>query len=283
MNSLPDNTGVGYKACHFDAVRTDAGSVGWLEVHPENYMIAGGTRLTQLDRLREDFALSLHGVGMSLGSAEGIDARHLQRLRSLQDRYQPASVSEHLAWSHWNGHFFNDLLPLPYTHESLQLTATNIQRVQEALGRSILVENPSLYLSFAGNDFSEAEFFNELVRQTGCGILFDVNNLYVSSHNLHRDPHAYLAQLNLAAIGEIHLAGHSVEDLGNGEELLIDDHGSEVTDKVWHLYQSLVRRMDRPVATLIEWDTAPPAFDVLVEEVRKTDRYRQLALNEAAA
>lgn len=268
-NALPDNVGIGFKPKHLQAILDDVSPPTWLEVHPENYMGDGGLPHRQLEQLRQDFPISMHGVGMSLGSASGIDNEHLQRLATLVDQYQPAVISEHLAWSHWNSVFFNDLLPLPYTEETLLVLERNIQQVQEAIGRTILIENPSLYVGFDHNEMTEPQLLNELSRRTGCGLLCDVNNIYVSCANLDLSAEEYLAELDLNKIGEIHLAGHSVETFEDGSELRIDDHGSTVIDEVWGLYRSLLDKSKRPIATLIEWDTDVPDYNVLIQEARK--------------
>lgn len=268
-NALPDNLGVGFKPKHLQEIQEDTTPPTWLEVHPENYMGDGGLPHRQLELLRQDFPISMHGVGMSLGSASGIDNKHLQRLAELVDRYQPAVISEHLAWSHWNSIFFNDLLPLPYIEETLLVLERNIQQVQEAIGRTILIENPSLYVGFGHNEMTEPQLLNELGRRTGCGLLCDVNNIYVSCANLDLDAEEYLAELDLNRIGEIHLAGHSLETSKDGSELRIDDHGSTVIDEVWNLYRSLLDRSKRPIATLVEWDTDVPEYQTLMQEAQK--------------
>ena len=273
MQKLPATLGVGFKPRHLDAIAADPDRPGWLEIHPENYMGDGGLPHQQLQRLRENFPISMHGVGMSLGSVDGINPDHLQRLVNLVQRYEPAVVSEHLAWSHWNSVFLNDLLPLPYTRETLNTLAHNIHQVQEALGRTILIENPSLYLAFDHNEMTEPELLNELAKRTDCGLLCDLNNIYVSCKNLGQDPHTYLAQLDLSRIGELHLAGHSLESFKDGSELRIDDHGSPVVDEVWHLYAGLLKQVQRPLPTLIEWDTDVPDYEVLMGEV---DKARQI-------
>lgn len=278
--NLPKSAGVGFKPKHISEVLSNPLDVSWLEIHPENYMGAGGMPHHNLRSIREELPISMHGVGMSLGAADGVDDGHLDRLVELVDRYQPAQVSEHLAWSHWNQIFLNDLLPLPYTQESLTLVARNIERVQERLKRPILVENPSLYLQFDGQEFSEAEFLNRLVEQTGCGLLFDVNNLYVCANNLKFDAHAYLDELHIEHIGEVHLAGHSSETLADGSELLIDDHGSVVRNEVWSLYQSLVQRLGQMPPTLIEWDTDTPDFTQMNQQAALANQQAEEALNK---
>lgn len=276
---LPKSAGIGFKPKHLDQLLSGPSQVSWLEVHPENYMGEGGIPHQNLELIRKELPLSMHGVGMSLGSADGVDNTHLKRLTKLVERYQPAQVSEHLAWSHWNQIFLNDLLPMPYTQESLTTVATNIARVQDSLKRPILVENPSLYLGFRENEFSEADFFNRLVEQTGCGLLFDVNNLYVCANNLKFNAQEYLDELRIEHIGEVHLAGHSSETLADGSKLLIDDHGSVVDNEVWSLYQSLVRRLGDVPPTLIEWDTDTPGFAQMDQQAGLANQFAVDALD----
>jgi uncharacterized protein (UPF0276 family) len=245
-------------------------AVAWLEVHAENYM-GGGPAVRALETVRRDYPVSLHAVGLSLGSAEGLDARHLDRLRSLADRLQPALVSEHLSWSVAGGRYLDHLLPLPYTEESLALFAGHVVKVQEALGRRVLVENPSSYLRFVHSTIPEPEFLAAVIHRTGCGLLLDVNNVYVTCHNLGLDPVAYLEALPAGAVGEIHLAGHARNDAG-GVTVLIDDHGSRVADPVWSLYARALARFG-PAPTLVEWDTDLPALDVLLDEARRAERF----------
>lgn len=263
------DAGIGLRGPHVDEVQATRPCVGWLEVHAENYM-AGGPAVRALERVRADYPLALHGVGLSLGGADDLDARHLDRLCRLVDRLQPVLVSEHLSWSVVGGAYLNHLLPLPYTEESLAVVGAHVARAQEALGRRILVENPASYLRFRHSTIAEPDFLNALARTTGCGLLCDVNNVQVSAHNLGFDPVAYLEILNPAAVGEIHLAGHSVND-ADGRTVLIDDHGSRVAPAVWRLYAHTVTRVgDRP--TLIEWDTNLPTLDVLLDEARHAER-----------
>lgn len=276
---LPNSAGIGFKPKHLADLLLQKSEVSWLEVHPENYMGDGGLPHQDLLAVSEAFPLSMHGVGMSLGSADGVNDEHLERLTKLVDTYQPARVSEHLAWSHWNQVFLNDLLPMPYTRESLNLVAENLGRVQDRLKRTILVENPSLYLSFRGDEFSEAEFLNELCKTTGCGLLFDVNNLYVSANNTGFDAQQYLKELNIKNIAEVHLAGHSIESLPNESKLLIDDHGSPVRQEVWSLYQSLVFNLGEMPPTLIEWDTDTPDFEQMDLEAGLANQYAANALS----
>lgn len=274
--ALPTDVGVGFKPKHLQAIVEDSSAPSWFEVHPENYMGDGGLPHRQLESIRQNHAISMHGVGMSLGSSAGIDQDHLQRLAKLVNRYEPAVVSEHLAWSHWNSIFFNDLLPLPYTLETLQTLENNIQQVQERIGRMILIENPSLYVDFEDSEMSEPALLNELSKRTGCGLLCDLNNIYVSCANLGKDPVAYLDELDLDNIEEIHLAGHSLETLEDGTQLRIDDHGSAVVDEVWALYRQLLRKAHRPIPTLIEWDTDVPDYVVLKKE---SDKAHQILEN----
>jgi uncharacterized protein (UPF0276 family) len=268
------NAGVGLRGPHVDEVLATRPRVGWLEVHAENYM-GGGSALRALERIRVDYPLALHGVGLSLGGADDLDARHLGRLRRLVDRLEPLLVSEHLSWSVVGGAYLNHLLPLPYTEESLAVAGAHVARAQEALGRPILLENPASYLRFGHSTIAESDFLNTLARSTGCGLLCDVNNIHVSAHNLGFDPVAYLEALDPAAVGEIHLAGHSVND-ADGRTILIDDHGARVAPAVWRLYAHAIARVG-PRPTLIEWDTNLPALDVLLDEARHAERVAESA------
>ena len=240
--------------------------IAWFEVHPENY-VADPTALAALERIREHYPLSLHGVALSLGTAGPLDLQHLRRLSSLIARVDPILISEHLAWGRAGEEHLHDLLPLPYTEEALETVASHVDQVQEAVGRRILIENPSSYLRFRHSTLREAEFLAELVRRTDCGLLFDVNNLYVSAHNVGIDTLDYFDRIPAAAIGEMHLAGHARSLIG-GDAVLIDDHGSPVSEDVWMLYTEAIRRFGhRP--TLIEWDADIPALDVLLEEAAR--------------
>jgi hypothetical protein len=257
--------GIGLRAPHVAELLATRPALGWLEVHVENYM-GGGTALAQLDAVRRDYPLSLHGVGLSLGTAEGIDDDHLRRLAALVERTQPMLVSEHLSWSVSGGLYLNDLLPLPYTEESLAIVADNVARTQDTLRRCLLVENPSSYLRFRHSTISEPEFLAALVARTGCGILCDVNNIHVTCANLAGDARAYLDALPAAAIGEIHLAGHATVMRG-GKTLLIDDHGAPVAPTVWRLYRRALERCGM-VPSLVEWDKALPPLATLLHEAR---------------
>jgi uncharacterized protein len=276
----PDlGSGIGLRARHVAEVMASPPPVGWFEVHAENYM-EGGRAIRDLERIRRDYPVAVHGVGLSLGTATGVDERHLLRLKSLIDRIRPHLVSEHLSWSVTGGAYLNHLLPLPYDEGTLAAICDNVDRAQDRLGRSLLIENPSGYLRFRHSSISEAEFLGELARRTGCGILCDVNNLYVSAHNLDLDPHAYLEALPADRVGEIHLAGHSAND-ADSRRILIDDHGGPVGDAVWDLYGRALQRFG-PVPTLIEWDANVPPLDELLAEVRRADRIRGAVLGEAA-
>ena len=275
--ALPSGAGIGLRAPHVGELLATRPAVPWLEVHPENYM-SGGAALVLLEAVRREYPVSLHGVGLSLGTAEDIDARHLSRLRSLVDRLEPCLVSEHLSWSTAGGAYLNHLLPLPYTDETLRVVADHIDEVQNALGRRILIENPSSYLRFRHSSMTEPHFLAELARRTGCGLLCDVNNIYVSAWNVGLDAGSYLDALPAPAIGEIHLAGHAAND-ADGRTILIDDHGSPVTAPVWKLYQRALERFGS-VPTLIEWDTDLPELSVLLGEARVADRLLEAFASE---
>ena len=251
------------RARHYgDFLRTPP-DVGWIEVHSENYFGAGGFDRHVLERVRADFPVSLHGVGLGLGSAEGYSSAHADRVKQLVGWIQPALVSEHLCWCAGPERNFNDLLPLPYTAEALSLVAARVQDFQDLLGRQVLVENVSAYVAFAESAMPEGEFIAELVRRTGCGVLLDVNNLYVNQANLGADALRQMRSLPPHSVKEIHLAGHLVAD-----GTLIDTHGDRVAEPVWRLFDAALERFG-PVATLIEWDTDVPALEVLLGEAAK--------------
>lgn len=268
--TLPPRTGVGFKPEHFDGLIADPGPIGFVEVHAENYMGDGGLPHAQLARLHERFALSVHGVGLSIGADAPPDRAHLQRLRRLCDRYRPESFSEHLAWSSHGDVYLNDLLPLPYTADTLSRVADHIAEVQDALGRRMLLENPATYVLFAESTIAETDFLAGIVRRTGCGLLLDVNNVYVSATNHGRSADDYLAAFPLEHVGEIHLAGHDVSVDDAGAPLLIDAHGSPVADPVWALFERVIARTG-PLPTLIEWDNDVPAWPVLRGEAIAAD------------
>ena len=269
--SLPAKPGVGYKPQHFQAILQDARPVGWLEIHAENYMGAGGRPLAQLRHLVDRFPISVHGVGLSIGGEGPLDGDHLNRLKHLCDWLQPASFSEHLAWSTHDGAFLNDLLPVPYTMATLARVADHIDRVQSVLGRRMLLENPSTYVAFAETAMGEVDFLTEIARRTGCGLLLDVNNVYVSGVNQNYDPVSYIDAFPLHLVGEIHLGGHHEDRDDHGQRLLIDSHGTEVTDPVWALYARVIRRAG-PLPTLIEWDNDVPEWHRLAAEAIRAAR-----------
>jgi uncharacterized protein (UPF0276 family) len=256
--------GLGFKTEHLEEALTTRARGLWFEVHAENYMVDGGPRLAALTALAERFSVSLHGVGLSLASVEPPSDAHLMQLRRLADRIQPAAVSDHLAWSKWRGAHHADFLPFPRTHEALAITASNVARVQDALGRAIMVENPSLYLDLRGHQMDEAEFLSELAHRTGCGLLVDVNNIVVSAANLGFSAEARIDAIPAGLIGEIHLAGHSA-DADPSSPLLIDSHDTAVAEAVWRLFERLIRRVG-PRPTLIERDGNVPPFHELMKE-----------------
>jgi len=264
---IPASAGIGLRFPHHRVVRDEPPAVGWLEVHPENYM-GGGTPLAYLEAIRRDYPLSLHGVGLSLGSADGVDERHLFRLQRLIERVEPGLVSEHLAWSAIDGAHFADLLPLPLTEEALAIVCRNVEVTQDRLKRRILIENPSSYLRYRDSTIPEWEFIATVAARTGCGLLCDVNNIYVSACNHGFDAHRYLRSLPAEQIGEVHLAGHTLREFDDGRSIHIDDHGSRVCREVWELYAEAVGLFGR-VPTLIEWDTDVPQYARLRTEVRR--------------
>jgi uncharacterized protein len=270
-NALPLLPGVGYKPQHFTAIMHDADPVGWLEIHAENYMGNGGRPLAQLHHLADKFPISVHGVGLSIGGEAPLDAGHMARLKTLCDGLNPASFSEHLAWSTHDGAFLNDLLPLPYTPATLARVCDHIDHVQAVLGRQMLLENPSSYLAFAETTLSEVDFLTQIARRTGCGLLLDVNNVYVSAVNQGFDPLGYIQTFPLDLVGEIHLGGHDEDRDDHGARLLIDSHGAEIVGPVWTLYaQTVALGGARP--TLIEWDNDVPDWPILAAEATRAAR-----------
>lgn len=268
---LPARPGVGYKPQHFAAILANAAPVGWLEVHAENYMGEGGRPIAQLRHLAEQFPISVHGVGLSIGGEGPLDRDHLLRLKHLCGWLNPASFSEHLAWSTHDGAYLNDLLPVPYTASTLARVADHIDEVQAVLGRRMLLENPSTYVAFAETAMGEVEFLTEIARRTGCGLLLDVNNVYVSGTNQNYDPVAYLDAFPLHLVGEVHLGGHDEDRDDHGRRLLIDSHGAEVVDPVWALYARVIAKAG-PLPTLIEWDNDVPDWQVLAAEAGRAAR-----------
>ena len=270
--------GIGLRAQHLAEIAREKPASAFLEIHAENYLSASPA-LQALEMVRSDYTLSIHAVGLSLGSAEGIDETHLARVAELVGRLRPAYVSDHLSWSVTGGRYLNDLLPLPYTEEALDVVVRNVGRLQDVLGRQVAIENPSCYLAFAHSTMSEPEFLTELTRRSGCGLLLDVNNVHVTAHNLRLAARDWLA-LPADAITQYHLAGHAAND-ADGEPNLIDDHGSRVRDAVWALFDDVVRHFGaRP--TLVEWDTDIPALSVLLEEAQRADRAIRAATDHAA-
>ena len=269
---LPALLGVGYKPQHFKDILDTPAPVGWLEIHAENYMGAGGRPLAQLRHLAERFPISVHGVGLSIGGEAALDEDHLSRLKTLCDGLNPASFSEHLAWSTHEGAFLNDLLPLPYTPATLTRVADHIDRVQEVLARRMLLENPSTYVAFAETTMEEIDFLKEIVGRTGCGLLLDVNNVYVTCTNQQLDPQAYLGAFPLHLVGEIHLGGHDEDRDDAGRRLLIDSHGAEVVDPVWALYAATIAAGGAK-PTLIEWDNDVPDWPTLAAEAARVARH----------
>jgi uncharacterized protein (UPF0276 family) len=267
---LPSRAGLGLKAEHYSTILDTRPDIGFFEVHAENYMGAGGPPHRYLSAISDLYPLSLHGVGLSIGGRRPLDKKHLGRLRELLQRYQPALFSEHLAWSTHEAGFFHDLLPLPYTKETLTHVAHHIDEVQTTLGRQMLLENPSTYLDFSESTYRETDFIGEVVRRTGCGLLLDVNNVFVASTNQQSNPFEYIDAYPLKSVQEIHLAGHTQESGDYGERILIDTHNAPVDESVWDLFRYTVR-LTGPIPTLIEWDAAVPEFSVLTAEARRAE------------
>ncbi len=266
----PLTAGAGFKHEHLGDILRDDDGVGFFEVHAENFMGDGGAPHAALAKLREDYAIFLHGVGLSLGGETPLSREHLKRFRQVADRYEPMIVSEHLAWSSHDTTYYNDLLPVPYTKAVLDRVVSHIHQFQNELGRKMLLENPSTYVAFERCDMSETDFLREIVKQTGCGLLLDVNNVYVSATNHDYSPEKYLAEFPLAHVSEIHLAGHATEEDEKGAPLLIDAHDREVADAVWAIYEKIIAQIG-PVPTLIEWDNDVPGWSVLKNEALKAD------------
>ena len=268
--AIPPRAGVGLKPDHYRTILETDPDIGFFEVHAENYMGAGGPPHRYLGAIRQRYPLSLHGVGLSIGADHPLDRDHLQRLKQLIERYEPGLFSEHLAWSTHGGGFLDDLLPVPYTHESLARICAHINETQDVLGRRMLLENPATYLAFAESTYSETEFIAEIVQRTGCGLLLDVNNVYVASTNQQWHPVRYIDEFPLSHVEEIHLAGHARETDEKNRPLLIDSHDRPVADIVWGLYRHAVARLG-PTPTLIEWDAKLPDWPDLQAEADRAE------------
>lgn len=279
---LPTSAGTAFKPQHFAALQSGDVKPGFIEVHAENYMGDGGLPHAQLGKLRAELALSLHGVGLSIGGEAALDRDHLRRLRKLCDRYQPHSFSEHLAWSSHDGRFLNDLLPLPYTEKTLKTVIAHVAQTQESLGRRILLENPATYLQFATSTIPETEFLAEIAARTGCGLLLDVTNVLVACTNRGEGPEEYLLRFPLQFVGEIHLAGHHETVDRHDRALLIDDHGSLVSASVWSLYENLIARTG-PLPTLVEWDNEVPDWAILQQEAQRVQAVLDRVMHPKAA
>ncbi|MBN3724467.1 MNIO family bufferin maturase [Burkholderia sp. Ac-20379] len=274
--------GVSFKHDHLAAIREQRPDGLFFEVHAENYMGDGGPAHRALAAIRRDHPLSVHGVGMSIGGRGPLDARHLARLQALVARYEPMLVSEHLAWSSHEGTFFNDLLPLPYNAQTLATVCAHVDQVQDTLQRRILLENPSTYVAFSTSTMSEVDFLRAVATHTGCGLLLDINNVFVSACNQRRSAEAYLAAFPLEHVGQIHLAGHSEQRDDEDAPLLIDSHDRHVADPVWTLYADVIARTSG-IPTLIEWDSALPAWPVLRAEAQRAATVMRGALGEVPA
>jgi uncharacterized protein (UPF0276 family) len=281
VTTLPARGGVGLKPEHFREILDTAPDVGFFEVHAENYMVDGGPFHHYLGRIRQRHPISIHGVGLSIGGEEPLDAAHLDRLAALLARYQPESFSEHLAWSSHGGVYLNDLLPAPYHVGTLARVCAHIDHVQERLQRRMLLENPATYVEFAASTMAETDFIGEVVRRTGCGLLLDVNNVHVASVNHNRDPRAYIRALPLKAVGQIHLAGFARDIDAAGDPLLIDSHDAPVAQVVWDLYAFALDLLG-PLPTLIERDGDIPVFPVLLAEAQRADRIMRQQLAATA-
>jgi uncharacterized protein (UPF0276 family) len=270
-SGLPARAGLGLKPQHYQEILEISPRIGFFEIHAENYMGDGGLPHRYLEAIRSRYPLSVHGVGLSIGGSQPLDPDHLSRLKRLVERYEPESFSEHLAWSTHDNVYLNDLLPVPYDVPTLKRVIEHVDEVQERLGRRMLLENPSTYIAFEQTEMSEVDFIAEIVRRTGCGLLLDVNNIFVSATNHPYDAAQYLDAFPADHVAEIHLAGFAEDTDDQGNALLIDAHGTPVAEIVWALFEHALRRTG-PVATLIEWDNDVPAFPVLMSEARKADR-----------
>jgi uncharacterized protein (UPF0276 family) len=271
--------GIGLREPHLEEVLETSPHIGWFEVHSENFFYPAGTALDQLIQIRDKYPISLHGVGLSLGSSEGIDEAHLEKIGELEAKIDPFLVSEHLSWGRVGGINMHDLLPVPYTREVLEIFKHNINKTQEFLGREILIENASSYIEYKSSEFGEVEFLAELCRQTGAKILLDVNNIFVSCSNHGWNPIEYINKIPKDLVKEIHLAGHTTKTIGGGEILRVDSHDSDVSGEVWNLYEIALKRFDR-LPTLLEWDSNIPELDYLVRAARKAEKYLENKSND---
>lgn len=266
--------GIGLRAPHYQAVLSSLPDLGFLEIHSENYFNPHSKNHFYLQQIAEFYAMSFHGIGLSLGSSEPISKKHLNNLKQLVDRFQPALVSDHLSWCALQGNFFNDLLPVPYTKEALSCFVNNVNQVQEHLQRQILIENPSSYLEYKNSEMGEAEFLNEIVKQTGCALLLDLNNIYVSAVNHQFSIKEYLDVIDPQAVQEIHLAGFTKKEI-NGRTILIDTHSTHVCQDVWDIYRNYINNSKTNAITLIEWDSDIPSLETLIEEHNKAKKIRK--------
>lgn len=274
--------GTSFRFEHMQAILADQDAHGFFEIHAENYMGAGGPPHAALEAIREKFPVSLHGVCMSLGGPQPLAEDHLARFKALVERYQPAMISEHLAWSTHDETFMSDLLPLPYTQETLDHVASHVSQMQDSVGRKIFLENPSTYVLFEESTLSETDFLKAIVERTGCGLLLDINNVFVSATNHGYSAMEYLDQFPLGDVGEIHLAGHAEQEDDEGALLLIDSHDGPVSDPVWTLYERVIERQG-PIPTLVEWDSEIPAWDILKGEAKAAQAILSKSLRKKAA
>jgi Uncharacterized protein conserved in bacteria len=271
MEKLPPRAGISLQPQHYQEILNSHPKIGWVEIHPEDYLGLGGAAHFYLEKIAGHYPLAMNCRSLSLGSAESINGKHLQDIASLVERYSPAQFSEHLAWNRWQGSYFHQMFPLPYTTESLDQVSFNVRAVQNRLGRRILLENPARFFPLE-EEFSEGAFFSELVRSSGCGLLLDLTSLYISCLNLGKDPFKELQQYPLAAVKEIHLAGHTLMPLDDDYILLVDDHSTAICKPVWQLYRETLQQLPKAVATLIEWDSKAPELSVILEQVAKADQ-----------
>lgn len=280
LGTVPVSAGIGLRPEHYREILDNRPKLGWFEVHSENYFGKGGAPWYYLEQIRQDYAVSIHGVGLSLGAVDQLDRKHLKQLKDLIGRIEPCLVSEHLSWNSFEGRYLNDLMPLPYTQEVLDHTVERVSRVQDVLGRRILIENPSSYLEFEGSVYRESEFLSQLAFRSGCALLLDVNNVFVSCQNHGWNAMQYLRDLSGNQVEEIHLAGHTVNRWGEGT-ILIDTHNRPVCEDVWQLFAATLGRIG-PKPTMIEWDTDIPELEVLLQEAARAETYLEV-LDEQAA